>query len=35
MPDILKPNAKAVLWAAIGFLVVPRVWAAVSSRMGR
>jgi hypothetical protein len=23
MPDILKPNAKALVWAAIGFFVAP------------
>jgi hypothetical protein len=23
MPEILKPNAKALLWAALGFFVAP------------
>lgn len=34
MPDILKPNTKALLWAALGFFVLPRVVSAVRSRMG-
>ncbi len=31
MPDILKPNAKALVWLAIGIFVVPM----VRSKIGR
>lgn len=34
MPDILKPNTKALVWLALGWFVVPRVVSAVRSRMG-
>lgn len=33
MPDILKPNMKAVVWLLIGAFVAPKVISAVSSRM--
>jgi len=29
MPDILKPDTKALVWLALGFLVLPRVVAMV------
>lgn len=29
MPEILKPNLKALVWLAIGALVVPKVLAKV------
>lgn len=33
MPDILKPNAKALLWLALGAFVLPKVISAVQGRM--
>lgn len=32
MPEILKPDAKALVWLAIGVIVVPRVLAAVKAK---
>jgi hypothetical protein len=32
MPNILRPDMKAIVWAAIGFIVIPKIMAAVSSR---
>lgn len=29
MPDILKPNLKALVWLALGYLVVPKLVAKV------
>jgi hypothetical protein len=29
MPSILKPDAKSLVWLAIGFLVVPRIVKAI------
>lgn len=29
MPDVLRPNLKALVWLGIGALVVPKVLAAV------
>lgn len=34
MPSILKPDVKALVWLAIGALVLPKVMAAVGSRIG-
>jgi hypothetical protein len=34
MPDILKPDLKAVAWLALGLFVAPKVIAAVRARMG-
>jgi hypothetical protein len=33
MPDILKPNMKALVWLAIGAFIAPKVISAVSSRL--
>ena len=29
MPAILKPDMKSLVWLAVGFLVVPKILAAV------
>ncbi len=29
MPGVLRPDAKAAVWAAIGFLVVPKLLTVV------
>jgi hypothetical protein len=34
MPDILKPDAKALVWLALGLFVAPKVIAAVRGKMG-
>lgn len=34
MPDILKPNAKALVWLAIGAFLVPKIMASVGARLG-
>lgn len=34
MPDIIKPNLKAVVWLGIGFFIAPKVIAFVQSRRG-
>lgn len=34
MPSILKPDVKALLWLAVGAFVVPKLMAAVGSRVG-
>jgi hypothetical protein len=34
MPDLIKPDAKALVWLAIGLFVAPKVIAAVRGRMG-
>jgi len=33
MPDILKPDAKAVVWLAIGFFVAPMVVGLIKRKM--
>lgn len=32
MPEVLKPDMKAVVWLAIGFLVLPKVLATVKGK---
>lgn len=32
MPEVLKPDMKAVVWLAIGFLVLPKVLGAVKGK---
>lgn len=32
MPEVLKPDLKAVVWLALGFIVLPKVIAAVSKK---
>jgi hypothetical protein len=34
MPDILKPDVKALVWLAIGALVLPRVLTTLRSKKG-
>lgn len=34
MPDILKPDLKALVWLALGVFVAPKVVAIVRSKMG-
>lgn len=34
MPEVLKPDLKAVVWLALGLFVAPKVVAAVRARMG-
>lgn len=34
MPDILKPDMKALVWMALGFLVLPKAMAMVAGGMG-
>jgi hypothetical protein len=33
MPDIIKPDLKAVVWLAIGLFIAPKVISAVRSRI--
>lgn len=35
MPDILRPDLKAIVWAAIGFMVLPMVMNFVKSKTGK
>lgn len=35
MPAILKPDAKAIVWLAIGALVVPRLLTVVRSKTSK
>ena len=35
MPDILKPDAKSLVWLAIGVLVVPRLLTVVRSKTSK
>ena len=35
MPDILKPDAKSLVWLAIGVIVVPRLLTVVRSKTGK
>jgi hypothetical protein len=32
MPEILKPDLKAVVWLALGFIVLPKVLSAVKAK---
>lgn len=32
MPEILKPDTKALVWLALGFIVLPKVFAAVKAK---
>jgi hypothetical protein len=34
MPDVIKPDLKAVVWLAIGLFVAPKVVAAVRGKLG-
>jgi hypothetical protein len=34
MPEILKPDAKALLWLALGVFVLPKVIAFARSKTG-
>lgn len=34
MPDVIKPDLKAVVWLAVGLFVAPKVIAAVRGRLG-
>lgn len=35
MPDILKPDAKSLVWLAIGAFVLPRVLATVRAKTSK
>lgn len=34
MPEVLKPDLKAVVWLAVGLFVAPKVIALVRSKVG-
>ncbi len=34
MPDVIKPDLKAVVWLAIGLFVAPKVVALVRGKLG-
>jgi hypothetical protein len=34
MPDLLKPDMKAVVWLLVGAFVLPKVISIVKSKMG-
>lgn len=34
MPDVLKPDLKAIVWLALGVFVAPKAIALVRSKMG-
>ena len=34
MPDVLKPDLKALVWLAVGLFVAPKVIAVVRSKVG-
>lgn len=34
MPDVLRPDLKAVLWLAVGLFVAPKVITLVRSKIG-
>jgi hypothetical protein len=35
MPDVLKPDMKAVVWLAIGLFVAPKAISLVRSKLGK
>jgi hypothetical protein len=35
MPEILRPDVKAVVWLLLGAFVVPKVFAMVAGRLSR
>jgi hypothetical protein len=35
MPDIIKPNLKALVWFAAGALLAPKLVAFVAGKLGR
>lgn len=34
MPELLKPDMKALVWMALGFIVLPKVISAVHAKRG-
>lgn len=32
MPEILKPDTKALVWLALGFIVLPKIIGAVKAK---